>query len=123
VVVGLDAMTRQVSVAALRCPRTASSGLRRLLAHYGGLLDVLQGRRCWFGVRARSRGQWYSLSSEWQMLLSSAPIGLLNAPAWAADEGFRQEAGAAADAFFAVRRNWRENLRVALGVARAVTAS
>jgi hypothetical protein len=114
VVAGLDAATRRVTIAPLRCPRPSSSALRRALAHYGGILDVLQGRRCWFGVRPRRSGEWYALSPEWQSLLASAPIGLLNAPAWTADEGIRLEAGAAADAFYAVRRNWRENVRVAV---------
>jgi hypothetical protein len=122
VVVGLDAATRGISVAPLRCPRATTSGLRRVLAHYGGLLDVMQGRRCWFGVRPRRSGEWYALSPEWQTLLASAPIGLLNAPSWAADDGVRMEARAAADAYYAVRRNWRENIRVALAALRTVGA-
>lgn len=113
VVVGLDPVTRQIAVAPLRCSRAGGSAWRRWAAHYGGLLDVVQGRRCWFGVRPRRSGEWYALSAEWQSLLASAPIGLLNAPAWSGDDGIRQEAGAAADAFYAVRRSWRENLRVA----------
>ena len=122
VVVGLDAATRRVALAPLRCPHAATSRLRRAYAHYGGLLDLVQGRRCWFGVRPRRSGEWYALSPEWQSLLASAPIGLMNAPAWAADEGVRMEAGAAADAFYAVRRNWRENVRVALAALRTVGA-
>jgi len=122
VVSGLDAATRRLAVAPLRCPRASASGLRRALAHYGGLLDVMQGRRCWFGVRPRRSGEWYSLSPEWQSLLAGAPIGLLNAPAWAADDSVRLEAGAAADAFYVARRNWRENIRVALAALRVVRA-
>jgi hypothetical protein len=122
VVSGLDAATRRLAVAPLRCPRASASGLRRALAHYGGLLDVMQGRRCWFGVRPRRSGEWYSLSPEWQSLLAGAPIGLLNAPAWAADDSVRMEAGAAADAFYVARRNWRENIRVALAALRVVRA-
>jgi hypothetical protein len=118
VVVGLDTATRTVAVAPLRSPRASASGLRRALAHYGGLLDVVQGRRCWFGVRPRRSGEWYALSPEWQSLLAGAPIGLLNAPAWAADDGVRMEAGAAADAFYVARRNWRENIRVACAAVR-----
>jgi len=119
-VVGLDVATRGVAVAPLRCPRASASGLRRAFAHYGGLLDVMQGRCCWFGVRPRRSGEWYALSPEWQSLLASAPIGLLNAPAWAANDGVRMEARAAADAFYAVRRNWRENVRIALAALRSV---
>jgi hypothetical protein len=118
VVVGLDVATRGVAVTPLRCPRASASGLRRAFAHYGGLLDVMQGRRCWFGVRPRRSGEWYALSPEWQSLLASAPIGLLNAPAWAADDGVRMEASAAADAFYVVRRNWRENIRIAFAAIR-----
>jgi hypothetical protein len=79
----------------------------------------MQGRRCWFGVRPRRSGEWYALSPEWQSLLASAPIGVLNAPAWVADDGVRMEAAAAADAFYMARRNWRENMRVALATVRA----
>ena len=79
----------------------------------------MQGRRCWFGVRPRRSGEWYALSPEWQSLLASAPIGLLNAPAWSAEDHVRMEAGAAADAFYVVRRNWRENIRVAFAALRA----
>ena len=122
VVVGLDTTTRSVSLAPLRCPRPARSALRRGLGRCGGLLDIVQGRRCWFGVRPRRSGEWYALPPEWQSLLASAPIGLLNAPAWAADEGTRLEAGAAADAFYTVRRNWRENFRIAVASLRPVGA-
>ncbi len=122
VVAGLDATTRRVSLAPLRCPRPARSALRRGLGRCGGLIDIVQGRRCWFGVRPRRSGEWYALAPEWQSLLATAPIGLLNAPAWAADERIRLEAGAAADAFYTVRRNWRENFRIAFASLRAVGA-
>jgi hypothetical protein len=78
----------------------------------------VQGRRCWFGVRPRRSGEWYALRAEWQSLLAGAPIGLLNAPAWVGDDGVRIEAGAAADAFYTVRRNWRENFRIVLATLR-----
>jgi hypothetical protein len=123
VVVGHDAVTRRMAVGPLRCPRATASRLRRTLAHYGGLLDVLQGRRCWFGVRPRRSGEWYALSPEWQSLLASAPIGVLNAPAWAADDGVRMEARAAADAFYIARRSWRENVRIAVDALRRVVAA
>jgi hypothetical protein len=118
VVVGLDASTRRVVFGPLRCPRPSTSALRRRFAHYGALLDVVQGRRRWFGVRPRRSGEWYALSPEWQSLLADAPIGLLNAPAWSSDEGIRLEAAAAADAHYIVRRNWRENVRIALAAVR-----
>ena len=118
VVVGLDS-ARRIAVGPARCPRVNASMLRRTLAHYGGLLDVAQGRRCWFGVRPRRRAEWYALSPEWQTLLANSPIGLLNAPAWAEETSTRMEALAAADAFYAVQRGWRENLRVSLAALRA----
>jgi hypothetical protein len=123
VVSGLDSTTRQVELVLLRCPRATPSRVRQLLAHFGALLDIVQGRRCWFGVRPRRRGEWYGLSPVWQSLIGNAPVGLLNAPAWTAEDGTRLEAGAAADAFFVVRRSWRENLRIAIAaLRRAVTA-
>lgn len=118
-VVGLDAATRQVRIGPLRFPRAMHSAPRRAFGFYGPLLDVLQGRRRWFGVRARRPGEWYALSPEWQSLLAGAPIGLLNAPAWRGDDAVRVEAGAAADAFYLVRRSWRENFRVARAALRA----
>lgn len=117
-VTGMDPTTRQVKVGPLRCPRTSGSVLRRSFGFYGALLDVVQGRRCWFGVRPRRRGEWYGLSAEWQSLLAGAPIGILTAPAWTGDEGARAEASAAADAFFLVRKGWRENLRIAWAAVR-----
>ncbi|MFO1413322.1 MAG: hypothetical protein U1F10_05315 [Burkholderiales bacterium] len=118
VVVGLDDATRQLVTVPLRCPRKSAGPARRLAAAYGALLDVAQGRRHWFGVRPRRSGEWHALNPEWQALLASAPIGLFNAPAWAADDGVRLEADAAADVFFAVRRNWRENLRIVMAALR-----
>ena len=120
IVVGLDAATRRTTIVPLRCPRGGASGLRRALGHYGGLLDVLQGRRCWFGVRPRRSGEWYALSPAWQSMFGSGPVGLLNAPAWEAEDAVRMEACAAADAYYMVRRNWRENIRIALAALRAV---
>jgi hypothetical protein len=47
----------------------------------------------------------------------------LNAPAWAADDAVRIEAGAAADAFYVVRRSWRENVRIVLAALRTAGAA
>lgn len=118
VVTGIDEASRRLHTVPLRCPRKSLTPLRRSAAAFGALLDVVQGRRHWFGVRPRRSGEWYALSPEWQALLASAPIGLFNAPAWSPDEAVRLEADAAADVFFAVRRNWRENLRIAAAALR-----
>ena len=118
VVVGLNEATRRPSELQLRCERPASSTFQRLASRYGGLLDVALGRRCWFGVRPRRSAEWYALSAEWQSLLARAPVGFLHAPAWSAEDGTRMEASAAADVFYAVRRNWRENLRLVFSALR-----
>jgi hypothetical protein len=118
VVAGLDS-ARRIVFGTARRPRANLSTLRRAAARYGGLLDVAQGRLCWFGVRPRRGAEWYALSPEWQTLLANSPIGLLNAPAWAEERFTRIEALAAADAFYAVQRGWRENLRVSLAALRA----
>lgn len=116
-VVGFDDERKTVT-RPVRCPRPKAGALRRAAGSCGGLLDIAQGRRCWFGVRPRRSGEWYALSAEWQNLLASAPIGLLNAPAWSDDASTHTEALAAADAYYAVRRGWKENLRVALAALR-----
>lgn len=121
-VVGLDA-SRRIVTGTLRLARAEKAPLRRAAAWVGGLLDIAQGRRCWFGVRARRTGEWYALSAEWQTLLASSPIGIINAPAWSGDSGSRLEALAAADAFYVVRRGWKENLRLVLAALRSPRAT
>jgi hypothetical protein len=104
---------RGLQLASVRTPSRPDSGLGRVLGCYGAMLDVLQGRRCWFGVRPRSASEWYSLGPDWQALFSRSPIGLLHAPAWL-DRFATQdsEALAVADAYFAVRTGMRERLRI-----------
>lgn len=112
VIVGLDPDSDQLLQQSLRCPLPPALGGRGLLAQYGGWLDVLEGRRSWFGARPRSPSEWYTLSRDWQLLLGSTPIGCLHAPAWSDSEAESLEARAAADVFFAVRRSRAENLRL-----------
>lgn len=82
----------------------------------GALLDVVQGRRRWFGVRPRNPSQWYALRRDWQRLFSGTPIGVFHAPAWAEDAGQQDsEMWAVADAYFAVAGGWRERLRILIG--------
>ncbi len=101
----------------LRGARTGSGWAEQLQGCYGSLLDVVQGRRRWFGVRPREKAQWYALRRDWQILFSNQPVGLFHAPAWSDRAGYPDsEALAAADAFFTVRISLRERLRVLRGL-------
>ena len=76
----------------------------RWVAHFGALLDIVQGRRCWFGLRPRLEAEWYALGRDWQELFSRTAIGLFHAPAWTeSSDNLDSEAYAAADAFMAVQ--------------------
>jgi hypothetical protein len=78
--------------------------LNRVVAFYGGLLDIIQGRRNWFGMRPRRKSEWYALGRDWQNLFGQSAIGLFHAKAWAEDvESLNLETDAAADAFMAVQ--------------------
>ena len=96
----------------LRCAPASADGAGHWLAHYGEWLDVLQGRRNWFGVRPRSQSEWYALGRDWQLLLASTPVGCLHAPAWQGDLGDGLEAEAAADVYFVVRQSLAEQWRI-----------
>ncbi|MEY2687817.1 MAG: hypothetical protein RL375_2015 [Pseudomonadota bacterium] len=115
-VVGHDEHHQRLQVGPLRCRHDGGSGLRRLVGLSGELLDIVQGRRCWFGVRPRTTSEWYALSAEWQLLLREAPIGLLHAPAWDEDEFALSEAVAAADVHYAARPGVARNVGVALAL-------
>ena len=111
-VVGRDSESAELRTRTLRLPRDGR-GARPLLGLFGGLLDVAQGQRTWFGLRPRDASQWYALGRHWQELFSRVPVGLLHAPAWS--EGQRSadlEASAAADAFFAARPGPAERARI-----------
>ncbi len=119
-VAGRDADTGEVLMQTLRCApaSTAQDGAGHWLAHYGEWLDVLQGRRSWFGVRPRSQSEWYALGRDWQLLLASTPVGCLHAPAWEGGVGESLEAQAAADVYFVVRKSLGEQLRILRGLLR-----
>lgn len=88
----------------VRLARNDERLLDRMVAFYGGLLDIVQGRRSWLGMRPRKKSEWYALGKDWQTLFSKNPIGLLHATAWAENlESHKLEANAAADAFMAVQ--------------------
>ncbi len=76
----------------------------RALAYFGSLLDIVQGRRCWFGLRPRQQAEWNALGRDWQELFSRTAIGLFHAPALReTGANFRSEANAVADAFMATQ--------------------
>ena len=82
----------------------------RWVAHFGGLLDIVQGRRNWFGLRPRPESEWFALGRDWQDLFGRTAIGLFHAPAWSENsDQLDSEAYAAADAFMAVQTTaaWR----------------
>ena len=91
---------------------TGGGKLAALLGRWGGLLDIVLGRRHWFGIRARSPAQWYALRRDWQSLFAGAAIGLFRAPAWT-DRAAPGDSDAidAADAYFVVSASWRDRWR------------
>jgi hypothetical protein len=98
VVVGRDDAGAAPRVADLLCAVPHAGSSAPVWAGLAGLVDIVAGRRAWFGMRPRSLGQWYSLRPEWQQVLGDMPVGLLHAPAWG-DAAHRFEAEAAADVF------------------------
>jgi len=119
VVAGRDPVRRRLLMTTLHCPRPGATPLQRVLAGAAALTDVVAGRRCWFGARPRTRGEWYALSPEWQGILGSAPLGLLHAPAWTDETSQLAEAQAAADVFHAVQPGLRLNGRLLMAGLRA----
>ena len=112
VVVGRDTDTAKIELRSLRCAPDAASGPRHLLAQYGAWLDVLAGKRSWFGVRPRGLSEWYAIGRDWQLLLANTPVGCLHAPAWSEHSADNNDARAAADVFFAVSQGWAERMRI-----------
>ena len=113
-VTGRNRDNGQLVLQTLRCARPSESGAGRILALYGAWLDVLEGKRNWFGARPRSASEWYALGRDWQLLLANAPIGCLHAPAWPDGQEEPLEARAAADVFFAVQRSAAREWRLML---------
>jgi hypothetical protein len=91
----------------------------RWVAHFGALLDIVQGRRSWFGLRPRQEPEWYALGRDWQELFSRTAIGLFHAPAWTeTGSHLDSEAYAAADAFMAVQSTMAGRVRILTSHAR-----
>lgn len=106
--------TGRLETILLRGTARQLKGIPALFASYGAMLDIVEGRRCWFGVRARTEAEWVALRHEWQVLLSEVPFGLFTEPAWTDEEDMALEAQAAADVYFAARRGIKEHCRVLL---------
>ncbi len=87
----------------VRLPQSGRT-IDRWVAQFGALLDIVQGRRCWFGLRPRSESEWIALGRDWQDLFGRSAIGLFHAPAWReGQQNLDSESHAAADAFMAVQ--------------------
>ena len=87
----------------------------RAVAQYGALLDIVQGRRNWFGLRPRRESEWYALGRDWQKLFSRTAIGFFHATAWTENnESLNHEAYAAADAFMAVQSTVSARIRAVM---------
>lgn len=118
VIAGRDEQSGQWLQAPMRCPAEPQArGAGALVAQFGPLLDVAQGRRAWFGTRPRTVEVWQSLNPDWQNLLADAPVGVFHAPAWSGDPESRTEAEAAADAFHVVQHGASEKLRAVIAAA------
>jgi len=97
----------------LRGARDGNSIANAGMGRYAALLDVAQGRRHWFGIRARDEAKWHALRRDWQVLFNTHPVGFFCAPAWTElAEPTDDEAYAAADAYFAVCDSISERWRI-----------
>lgn len=97
-------------------PTAQTSLWGRALSQYGRVIDIAQGKRHWFGVRARNMGQWHQLNADWQSLLARTPIGLIHATAWREAGEVPSAEAAAADVFYAVSPTWKTRLHMCLGM-------
>lgn len=101
-----------LSCVSVRVPHSHRSA-DRWLALYGAVLDIVQGRRSWFGLRPRQESEWYALGRDWQELFGRTTIGLFHAPAWKDPSGQPDsEAFAAADAFMAVQSSLSGRVKI-----------
>jgi hypothetical protein len=92
--------------------------LDRWVAHFGALLDIVQGRRNWIGRRPRPQAEWYALGRDWQELFGRTAIGLFHARAWSEiGDPINGEACAAADAFMAVQPSLAGRVKILYGQA------
>ncbi|MFM9901904.1 MAG: hypothetical protein ACKVOT_12880 [Polaromonas sp.] len=107
----------EVQLLALRTAPAHCNTYGRLAWYFGGMMDVLQGRRCWFGIRPRSAEQWNALSADWQRIFAQSFIGLFHAPAWSdPDANVQLESFAVADAYMSVRRSAWQRCRLCCAI-------
>lgn len=112
VVTGRAADTGRLDSTVLRLPH-GPDAVHRCVAGWGALVDIVQGRRHWFGMRPRSEAEWHALGHDWQNLFNGTPIGLLYAPAWQENnQCLNLESYAAADAFMVVQKSTLKRLRM-----------
>jgi NDP-sugar pyrophosphorylase family protein len=105
----------RLHVQLLNEPTTQAHIAGALLARCGRLIDVVRGKRQWFGVRSRTLNEWQHLSGDWRYLLAKAPLGLIHAPAWReSGEDPSTEAQATADVFYAVSSCVRARLHICI---------
>ncbi len=103
---------------ALRAAPEHCNAYGRLAWYFGGMIDVMQGRRCWFGIRPRSAEQWNALSADWQRIFAQSFIGLFHTPAWSdPDANVQLESFAVADAYMSVRRNAWQRCKLCCAIA------
>lgn len=122
----LSAVTRrsetgnQLDFCTVRLQRDGAGKADWLIGAYGALLDVVQGRRNWFGVRPRDASQWYALGHDWQILFGRTALGLLHAPAWTdPSHAVDKEALAAADVYLAVNTSARQRWVILLALLKS----
>jgi hypothetical protein len=106
--------SQSLQMVTLRMPHTGHLEFSWVSA-YGGLLDIFQGRRAWFGIRPRTEEEWNHLALDWQNLFSRSVIGVFYAPAWREGaECASHESNAVADAFMAVQKSFFAKMKIAL---------
>lgn len=105
--------TEQLYFSNIRQPHFSSLRSVWLVGCYGALLDVIQGRRSWFGMRPRTEAQWARLGQDWQNLFVSMGPGFFHAPSSGEKNvPLDKETQAAADAFLAAQSSFKRRLSI-----------
>jgi Glycosyl transferase WecG/TagA/CpsF family len=77
VVVGRCARTKRLQLETVRTPFPEMYGTAKWLGLLGPVIDVMEGKREWIGVRPRSENEWHAIRRDWQNILLGKPIGVL----------------------------------------------
>ena len=97
----------------LRQPHLSSARSVWLVGCYGALLDVMQGRRSWFGMRPRTQTQWSRLGRDWQKLFLQMAPGFFYTPAWGDNNAaLDADAQVAANAYLAAQSSFERRLSI-----------